>query len=185
MLRSNHYDLAFERFLHQRRKPYVAVDETRRALMAERSLKSMDFIVYSAQGRNLLVDVKGRKTLNSRMMENWTTLDDILSLRQWESVFGQGFQSLLVFAYPDEHADTTPRDASIVQDFTARDVTTQERASANDGSTVDFRGRTYRFYGVWVKDFQEQMAVRSNQWQTVWLRKEAFLKLRAPIASFL
>ena len=60
-LRSNHYDAAFEAFLRQERRPYVAVDETKRALVPGSSLKSLDFIVYSLQGRNLLVDVKGRK----------------------------------------------------------------------------------------------------------------------------
>ena len=59
--RSNHYDAAFEAYLRQLRTPHVVVDETRRALLQQASLKSMDFIVYSARKPNLLVDGKGRR----------------------------------------------------------------------------------------------------------------------------
>ena len=59
MIRSNQYEAAFEAYLREQRTAYVAVDETRRALMADVSLKSMDFIVYSAGSKNLLIDVKG------------------------------------------------------------------------------------------------------------------------------
>lgn len=170
MLRSNHYDLAFERFLRQQKLPYVAVDESKRAMMAETSLKSMDFIVYSSTGKNLLIDVKGRKTNGSRMLENWTTLDDVLSLRQWESVFGNGFRSMLVFAYPAESDSEQGVPPS---------------SAIDERSTVEFRGSRYSFYGVWVDRFQESMMMRSNQWQTVWLRKHEFQSLRKPISTFL
>ena len=53
-----HYEAAFEHYLRQRRVPYVAVDEAKKALFANASLKSFDFVVYSQQGPNLLVDVK-------------------------------------------------------------------------------------------------------------------------------
>ena len=44
--------------------PYVAVDEAKKALFANAQLKSFDFVVYSKNGPNLLVDVKGRKCRN-------------------------------------------------------------------------------------------------------------------------
>ena len=59
--RSVHYEAAFEDYLRSRGWPYVAVDETKRAIFANASIKSFDFLVYSSAGANLLVDVKGRK----------------------------------------------------------------------------------------------------------------------------
>ena len=56
--RSNHYEAAFEEYLRQTRIPHVAVDERRRSLLQDVSLKSLDYIVYSRRPRNLLVDVK-------------------------------------------------------------------------------------------------------------------------------
>lgn len=60
MLRHNHYELAFEAYLRQRRQPYVAVNEQKRALMADEDLKSLDFIVSVPGRQNLLIDIKGR-----------------------------------------------------------------------------------------------------------------------------
>ena len=57
--RDNHYEAAFEEFLRVKQIPYVAVDETKRALLGDASLKSLDFIVSTALGVSWLVDVKG------------------------------------------------------------------------------------------------------------------------------
>ena len=69
--RDNHYEAAFEAYLRARQTPYVAVDETRRSLAGQRSLKNLDFIVSppvasaagreESAGRSWLVDVKGRR----------------------------------------------------------------------------------------------------------------------------
>ena len=61
MNRDNHYEAAFEEYLRARQVPYVAVDEARRTLAGDASLKSLDFIVSSSSGRSWLVDVKGRR----------------------------------------------------------------------------------------------------------------------------
>ena len=103
-LRWNHYDAAFEAFLRTERRPYVAVDESRRALAADSSLKSLDFIVYSVSGRNLLVDVKGRKFPTGadgrgQRWENWAEEDDLTSMLRWQQLFGGDFRAALVFAY--------------------------------------------------------------------------------------
>ncbi|MCA9070064.1 MAG: HYExAFE family protein, partial [Planctomycetaceae bacterium] len=102
--RANHYDAAFEEFLRHRRVPYVAVDETRRSLLNEVSLKSPDFIVSPPRGDNWLIDIKGRKfpsggDKQSHLWENWATRDDIDSMLRWQDVFGAGFRSVLVFSY--------------------------------------------------------------------------------------
>lgn len=183
-LRHNHYDAAFEAYLRARRTAYVAVDEQRRALLDQLSLKSMDFIVYSRQAANLLVDVKGRQfpsgigfdgdrrtaedeqapTRGSgHKWENWATADDIPSLLQWQRVFGDRFRAVLVFAY------------HIVQ----------PRALADFDEVFEFRGRRYAFFGVWVDDYRTAMQTRSASWQTVGLPSQAFRELRSPIARFL
>ncbi len=97
-IRSNHYDVAFEEFLRSRRAAHVVVDEQRRALLSDATLKSMDFIVYSENSANLLVDVKGRRFPSggeggNHKWENWATADDLDSLSRWEGVFGDGFRS--------------------------------------------------------------------------------------------
>jgi len=81
--RRHHYERAFETFLRQRRIPYVAVDEARKALLppdasfrvagstttdagssvaTDNALKSFDFVLYGDRC-NFLIDVKGRKVL--------------------------------------------------------------------------------------------------------------------------
>jgi hypothetical protein len=106
--RSVHYEAAFEEYLRAKGLPYVAVDEAKKAVFGSASLKSFDFVVYSTQAANLLVDVKGRKFPDSgggrkasagRAWENWVTQDDLDGLEQWQGVFGEGFRAVLVFAY--------------------------------------------------------------------------------------
>ena len=63
--RNIHYETAFEAYLRQRGIPYVAVDEAKRALFANAKLKGFDFVVYSKNGPNLLIDIKGRQCKDS------------------------------------------------------------------------------------------------------------------------
>src|SRR5262249_48970628 len=109
--RENHYEAAFEQFLRSRQVPYVAVDEAKRSLLAtshepyeepRASLKSLDFIISSSQGRRWLVDVKGRRFPSGNQKQywrNWSTKDDLVSLAHWERLFGERFEGLFVFAY--------------------------------------------------------------------------------------
>lgn len=167
-LRSNHYDAAFEAFLRMERKPYVAVDEARRALTTDASLKSLDFIVYSQQGRNLLVDVKGRKFPtgadgHGQKWENWAEDDDLTSLLRWQQLFGGEFRSALVFAY---------------------DIA-EPRWHAQHPQRWQFRERTYAFYGVWADEYAAAMRGRSRAWETVTVPRAEYRRLRRPIAELL
>lgn len=173
-LRSNHYDAAFEAFLRQERRPYVAVDESKRALVPGDSLKSLDFIVYSVQGRNLLVDVKGRKfpsgaeqeaggPSRGHCWESWATAEDLSSMLRWEQVFGNAFRAALVFAY--QIADPRWREPH--------------------PNVWEFRNREYAFYGVWADEYAQAMRCRSPKWETVWLPKREFAELRRPIGELL
>jgi len=162
--RSNHYDAAFEQLLRQIRRPYVSVDEARRALLLDASLKSMDFIVYSRKTENLLVDVKGRRFEHgSRTWDNWTMQEDISSLMRWQQIFGKEFRSLLVFAY--DIASGEDRD--------------------DHPLTWEIRGRWYAFYGVWAEDYARVMKTRSPSWQTVCLPAKEFQRLRQPMLELL
>jgi len=166
--RNNHYDVAFEEYLRQTRVPYVVVDEQRRALLQEASLKSMDFIVYSAAGRNLLVDVKGRRfpsgsSGSPHKWENWATEDDLTSLLEWQQVFGADFRSMLVFAY---------------------DIL-ERRYFPEFDSLFECRDRTYAFYGVWADEYRDEMRTRSASWETVSVGGGEFRRLRMPMQQFL
>lgn len=167
-IRTNHYDAAFEAYLRNARRPYVAVDEARRALAADASLKSLDFIVYSEKGRNLLVDVKGRRFPAGRGVpghrwDNWATGEDLESLLRWQSMFGGDFRSILVFAYDLDTGD-----------------------SPDDHPRVwSFRRRQYAFYGVWADEYATVMRTRSPSWETVSLPLREYERLRRPIEELL
>ncbi|WP_166829402.1 HYExAFE family protein [Thalassoroseus pseudoceratinae] len=165
--RCNHYDAAFEEFLRAGYVPYVAIDEKRRALIDDASLKSFDFIVSAKEGPNLLVDVKGRKfpTAGQSKWENWATEDDIESLQHWQTVFGEGFRAWLIFAY------------QILDD--------QWETEFDTASVVRYREETYAFYGVSVDEFAAAMRVRSSRWGTVTLPRGVFRELRSPISDML
>lgn len=167
-MRANHYDSAFEAYLRMLRTPYVAVDEAKRALLERASLKSMDFIVYSAGGPNLLVDVKGRRfpsgdAEGGHRWENWATAEDLPALRQWQQVFGPGFRAVLVFAY------------HVVSD----------RLHGEFEQLFRFRDSVYAFYGVWADDYQRVMQVRSASWQTVSVPTRVFRELKRPLGTML
>ncbi len=100
MTRKNiHYEAAFMDYLRSRGVPYVPVDETRRILFAGEKIKSFDLIVYAPGRRHWIVDVKGRQfpyiTEDGarRYWENWVTREDLIGLREWETVFGAGFEA--------------------------------------------------------------------------------------------
>lgn len=167
-IRTNHYDRAFEEFLRARGTPHVVVDEQRRALLASESLKSMDFIVHSPRGANLLVDVKGRRFPSGGegrggTWENWATEDDLRSLMHWEGIFGNGFLALLVFAYEVVDARFADRFASLFV----------------------FRDRSYGFFGVEAREYCDVIRRRSASWGTVSAARGDFLRIRRSIDEFL
>src|SRR5260221_13909099 len=105
MDRSNHYELAFEAYLRERRLCYIAVDEARRSLLDDGTVKSLDFIVYGPRDVRLLVDVKGRRFPGQSggqvrwTWECWASAEDVAGLQRWMQRFGPGYLGLLVFVY--------------------------------------------------------------------------------------
>ena len=170
--RNIHYEAAFEDYLRCKGWPYVAVDETKKAIFAGASIKSFDFLVYSAAGPNLLVDVKGRKFPDTgavasrggaRAWENWVTLEDVDGLTEWQKVFGEAFQATLVFAY---WLQGPP-----------------QRAPFDDVHL--FRRRHYAFVAVPLDDYATLARPRSVKWRTLAMPSRQFAGLARDVAAFL
>ncbi len=168
MQRRHHCESAFEEHLRRLRLPYVAVDEARKALLPPESgsdsVKSFDFLV-SAPGRNLLVDVKGRKLrVNSRggfgRLENWVTREDLHSLEHWESLFGTGFEAAFVFAY---WTDQQPPDGAFEH-------------------LLAYREKWYALRMVPMRAYSRCARVRSERWKTVDLAPGDFERLGSPLS---
>jgi len=167
--RDNHYEAAFEEYLRARGVPYVAVDEARRSLLANReSIKSLDFIVSSPGPAVWLVDVKGRRfpsgdEQSRHYWKNWSTRDDLESLAQWESLFGENFRGLFVFAY------------HIVGD----------RAPLPVEQLFDYQSGVYAFVAVGLAEYAARCHPISPRWDTVAMPTDEFRRLARPVEEFL
>src|SRR3954454_25377900 len=169
MDRSNHYKAAFEAYLRARRYGYVGVDEAHRSTLDDEPVKSLDFVVYGANGSKLLVDGKGRrfpggkKDRPRRGWETWSPRDDIDGLDRWAERFGDGYTGLLVFVYRIPPTVLLPL------------------------GTPDlwlWRDRFYLLRAVTVEDYRRHMKVRSPKWGTVMLPTSAFRSLVRPFRDF-
>lgn len=162
--RENHYEAAFEAYLRAKQVPYLAVDEARRSLMREGSLKSLDFVISSSRWENWLVDVKGRLfPSGATYWKNWSTSDDLTSLTQWERVFGRRFHGLLVFAY----------------------AVVGQQAPLPYPQLLEFRERLYGFVAIRLHDYAAHAKTLSQRWSTVGLPVATFRRLAAPLDEFL
>lgn len=176
--RRHHYETAFERLLRDRRIPYVAVDEARKALLPEgarprlsvgdgpeRSLKSFDFVLYG-EGANLLAEVKGRRYVAPRSrpgpgrLESWVNAEDVDSLLTWQRLFGPEFAAAFVFVY---WCVEQPPDVLFEDVF-------------------EHRGRWYALRVVMVEVYARLMRVRSRRWGTVHLDRASFDRASRPFA---
>ena len=165
--RENHYEAAFEAYLRDEKIPYVAVDEARRALAGDVSLKSADFLVASDDARTWIVDVKGRRFPSGRQHKqywrNWSTCDDLRSLTQWEDLFGERFEALFVFAY-HVVGDLAPLPSELL---------------------YQHRGALYGFVAIRLRDYVACARVISPKWQTVSVPVGRFRDLAEPVGRFL
>jgi hypothetical protein len=162
-----HYEAAFEDFLRRKGLPYIAVDEAKKALFAGAKLKSFDFVVYRPEGKNLLVDVKGRKLIPAKngggTLQNWATREDIDDLRQWQEIFGDGFSAMFVFAFwwPDRPETAPFKDLMM------------------------FHDQWYALMGIGISEYREHMKARSEAWGTVHLSSADFRRLAKPFEQWL
>ena len=159
-----HYEAAFEDYLRRNGLPYIAVDEAKKALFAGAKLKSFDFVVYRPNGKNLLVDVKGRKlSPTSSSLQNWTTREDIDDLRQWQDIFGSDFCAMFLFMF---HWPSTPETTPLKDLFLHRE-------------------RWYSMLAISVTDYREFIRRRSLAWNTVHLPVKEFQRLAKPFDEWL
>lgn len=164
--RDNHYEAAFEEYLRSRRAPYVAVDEGKRSLLADASIKSLDFIVSSSAGVTWLVDVKGRRFPGGKQKQywkNWSTRDDLSSMAQWQRLFGERFEALFVFAY------------SVLGD----------RSPLPVDQLFEFRGSLYAFVAIRLEHYAFHARQISPRWDTVAMPAERFRELAQPMHALL
>lgn len=178
------HERAFESFLRARRIPYVAVDEAKKALLppgahgaaigsddeGDQALKSFDFVLYGQDGENLLVDVKGRKlgggggsaatSSSAGRMDSWVPLDDVTSLRRWETLFGAGFRAAFVFVY---WCAEQPPDA-LFQEI------------------MEYQGDWYALRAVSLDAYERSMKIRSPKWRTVDIPRAVFQRISQPLA---
>ena len=166
--RNNHYEVAFEAYLRQRAIPYVAVNEQRRSLVAEKqSIKSLDFLV-SPQGSRLkfLVDVKGRRfdcRPGGNRWLNWTMADDLHGMAHWEQLFGSESHALLVFAY------------NIVGN----------RSPFPLEQLFVYRGMLYTFLAIGLDHYMGWSRQVSKRWKTHAMPTAEFRRLALPLEEML
>ena len=163
--RSNHYERAFESYLREHRVAYVAVNEQRRSLLPQGSLKSLDFIVTPTDTVTLLIDIKGRRfpsgERHKQYWRNWSTWDDLQSMAQWQDKLGLGSCSLLVFAF---------------------DIVDTKSPVAAD-QLYHFNDHRYAFLAIRVADYIQFCRPLSAKWQTVSLPTQLFRQAAFPMAS--
>jgi hypothetical protein len=169
--RGSHYERAFEAFLRQKTVPYVAVDEAKRALFGRAKLKGFDFLVYSHNGPNLLVDVKGRQLLGGKSLQTWTTERDVDDLEQWEQVFGDDFRAVFAFTYWTGGGEEDGQ--------AALPSMPQEPGGFEHGK------RRYRLLGVGLADYRKHMRRRSAKWKTVAIPAQEFRQVATPMDDWL
>jgi hypothetical protein len=178
MDRRNHYEIAFEAFLRELRLPYVAVDESKKALFSGSKLKSFDFVVYSKNGPNLLVDVKGRKALGEAggggrgSLQTWASRQDVDDLSQWERIFGEGFKALFGFVFEVDPVLAPPPGHFVHRQGEA-------------GAPATLRERHYLMLGVDLCDYRNHMSRRSVRWDTVAMPSAEFRQLARPMRDWL
>ncbi len=166
MQRHNHYEAAFEDYLRSRGWSYIPVNEQKKLFFSSARIKSFDFIVYRPGNTAWLVDIKGRKMSapskkGRRYWENWVTQDDLDGLRQWEGVFGKGFEPVFIFVY-------------------------WLTASGTEDLPTDvhpYRDRHYALAWVSAGEYAAHAKQRSAKWQTVMVPSEEFRNLLHPISE--
>ncbi len=164
----NQYEQAFENWLIDNRLQYLPVDQHKRKIFARSKIKSFDFLLYPANSKPMIAEIKGRKFKGTTLaktpnLQNWVTMDDVRGLIIWEQVFGADFDAAFIFAYKFERIDVEA-----------------------DGTEVyNFAENQYIFYVVRLDDYRAFMTVRSPKWQTVTLPAAKFREFAVPLRKFL
>jgi hypothetical protein len=167
MLRWNHYEMAFEAYLKERKIPFLAMAERYRNPLDDGStLKNLDFVISRSVGTSWLIDVKGRKFPGGKSggyWKHWTTRDDLVGLRHWEKMFGERFSGLFVFAY----------------------LICGSKSPLPERQLFSHRERLYGFVGISVTDYLTEIRLLSPKWRTFAMPTERFKQLAKPFEDFI
>ncbi len=155
-MKKNHYELAFEAYLRNHQLAYIAIDETKRSLNKQGSLKNFDFVVVTDEGKSCLVDVKGRKfpagQNQKRYWLNWVGREDLRSQLRWQEEFGEAFEPMFVFAY----------------------WVVGERSPVPVEELFYHRNRWYGFVSIGLRDYLAGVRVLSLAWETFTMSVQDF-----------
>ncbi len=159
----NHYEAAFEAYLRYNRIPYIGINERKRSLLGDgETLKSLDFIVTVPNGLSWFVDVKGRKfpggTEHASYWKHWTTRDDLVSMQRWQTLFGNHYSGLFVFAY----------------------WICGPRSPLPEERLFEFRGELYGFVAVPWFEYLSEVRLLSPRWNTYGMSTRKFRALARP-----
>ena len=162
-----HYEAAFEDYLRSRGWPYVPVDEQKKAVFSGARVKAFDFLVYPPGKKPWLVDVKGRKfpyegINGKRYWENWVTRGDLDGLSRWQEVFGDEYETGLVFVY--WLVGAPPR----------REPTAEIHLYAD---------AAYAFLWIPALTYAAHARQRSPKWDTVTVPSKTFRNLVQPLSQ--
>jgi hypothetical protein len=196
--RRHHYERAFERYLRERRIPYISVDEARKALLpddarlacapgpgdeagsAGRALKSFDFVIYSTTGGPcVLAEVKGRRIsgargAGSRGSARGATAE--LSPGRMESWVTQGDVDSL-------GAWERLFGAGFVAAFIFLYWCERQPPDALFHEVFEDHGRWYAVRACLLSDYTRLMKVRSRRWGTLDLSRDDFERVYRPFVS--
>jgi hypothetical protein len=113
------------------------------------------------------VDVKGRRfpsgEIQKQYWKNWSTRDDLVSLAQWERLFGAGFSGLFVFAY---HI-------------------LGSRAPLPYEQLFEFSDHVYGFVAVRLSDYAGHARPISAKWDTLAMPAADFRRYARPLGELL
>lgn len=191
--RRHHYERAFERYLRDRRIPYISVDEARKALLPDdarlaclpgsgdeagsggRALKSFDFVIYSTTGGPcVLAEVKGRRIAGSRGPARGATAE--LTPGRMESWVTQGDVDSL-------GAWEGLFGAGFVAAFIFLYWCERQPPDALFHEVFEDNGRWYAVRACLLSDYTRLMKVRSRRWGTLDLSRDDFEKVYRPFVS--
>lgn len=174
--RRHHYELAFEQYLRDRRVPYVAVDEARKALLPDEamlrvsvdgadqsSLKSFDFVLYGRE-ENLLIEIKGRRIARRpprsptpRTSRGGSQLASSGRLETWVTEDDVGSLSTWERLFGEGFR------AAFVFVYWCDELP----PAALFEEVFEFRGRWYALRAVPLAQYSAAMRPRSRRWRTV------------------
>ncbi len=167
MICTNHYECALEAYLKDRGIPYLAVCEKRRArtgIPYDPPFKSPDFLLSPPENEAWIAEVKGRRfSSRNGYWKHWTTWDDLIGLRRWESLFGSRFKGLLVFAY-EICGSCSP---------------------LPEEQLYTYRRRRYGFVAMELERYIPEIHLISIRWNTYAMPTGRFRQLAKPFEEFL